>query len=372
MGFILFFFLGVFSQASWDLNDVSYLLPLPQANGSDSLLKLQSQGARGVLLNSEYIKEGPPLLMDREDAVTQASLRVVGVRLDPCFPLPVPQTCQRQVRLVWQPLQQTAGSIVTADAALHTFYNLKESEFLSLLNDLQEWKKAFNVRTQGLPLQVHPAWSGQNGKQALQSFQKIILKYVGSDNISRMTMMILRGNSMMWGFLGFDIVDGHALPIRIARLNSSTAQSFVNLSQDDFSRGGMSPAPKDKDSVNNLVAESRRLGADQKGLILEESVAALRIENPKNYNSENMDCASCHVVQPALNWVRRQRPELKIDQGSEAYQNPRYNLENISPTKNHTQVIRSFGYFSKSTAINQRVINESAEVADAINSWLKN
>ena len=38
--------------------------------------------------------------------------------------------------------------------------------------------------------------------------------------------------------------------------------------------------------------------------------------------------------------------------------------------RDNTLMIRGFGYFGKHTAISQRVINESAEVADAINAYL--
>ena len=183
------------ASSAWDLNDVSYLLPLPKAIGQDSHLTLDTPARGGSLLPSSIIQKMPLLALHQSKEQSIASLRVLAIRIDPCFPLPTPQACQRQIRLVWQPFEnaRSAGQQRTVDAALHSFYILSDNEFGSLLADIGVWKNKYGVNTQGLPLQVHPAWGVDGDKNAsLIDFQKIIIKYAGAENLSRMTLMALR------------------------------------------------------------------------------------------------------------------------------------------------------------------------------------
>ncbi|UXR65363.1 hypothetical protein EZJ49_03740 [Bdellovibrio bacteriovorus] len=363
------------AQAAWDLNDVSYLMPLPTQMGEDSLLKLESSARGGSLLPTSFVNQIPVLAIDRSRDELNSALRVVGVRIDPCFPLPTPQSCQRQIRLVWQPVELSRrNEIQSVDAALHSFYVLQDWEFASLLKELTAWKKKYAVNTAYLPLQVHPAWKEQgDAAPAFADFNKIILKYAGAENFTRVTAMVLRGNADMWAFAGFEPTESGKLQmLRVPRLGDRMAQSFINLAvpHDHFAGGGIAPSPKGPDTFSNLTGESIRLeepGTEE--LIRKEVRAAFRVENPKNFTPENMDCVSCHVAQPAIQWVLNKRPELKVDQlwSSEIYANAKYNLGNTSPEVWNTQQIRAFGYFGRNVAISQRAINESAEVADFIN-----
>ncbi|MBV2168955.1 MAG: hypothetical protein KUL82_09625 [Bdellovibrio sp.] len=369
----LLFFLSLQAQAAWDLNDVSYLLPLPTVVGGDALLGLEAPGKGGPLLEPILLGRVPILAIDMDREETYQALRVIAVRIDPCFPLPTPQSCQKQIRLVWQPLQEGRRRQAHAvDAALHSFYVLSDSEFANLLTDLEAWKTKYPVQTNFIPLQVHPAWAQQGDRSpALRDFQEIIKKYAGRANLTRVTAMVLRGAADMWAFAGFELRDGQLELFEVPRLKGRLAQSFVNVAvpSDHFAGGGMSPSPKGSDTFDNIVAESVRLGDGSEELIRQEVKAAYRIENPKNFSPENMDCVSCHVAQPAIQWVLRKRPELQVDQlwSSEIYKNAKYNLTNRSPEVWNTQMIRGLGYFGKNMAISQRVINESAEVADSIN-----
>jgi hypothetical protein len=67
------------------------------------------------------------------------------------------------------------------------------------------------------------------------------------------------------------------------------------------------------------------------------------------------------------------RPEINIEQiwSADAYRNARYDMTNVTPTIWDTRRIRAFGYFGDGPAISQRVINESADVADIINQFIK-
>jgi hypothetical protein len=373
MKILLSFFLiciSVPAFSAWDLNDVSYLMPLPTQINNDGLLRFESEGARGPLLTADLILNLPVIAAGFDAGVEQDTLRVVGVRIDPCFPLPTPQSCQRQIRLIWQPisLDPRTRQVSTTDAAVHSFYLLSDTDFSALLKDLANWKKKFKVRTQGLPLQVHPAWK-KDSDSSLREFEKIILKYAGQENLMRVTVMILGGADNLWQFVGFSVVNGQLQEIMIPRLSLSSAQTFVNSSNTDIFRGGFAPKPQGEDLLNHLILNSDGL-KDQDELIQKEVGAAYKIENPKFYTPENMDCVSCHTAQTARLWSLRNRPQLKLDQvwDSVSYKNLKYNLSNNSPEVWNTHNLRGFGYFERGMALSQRVINESAEVADAINA----
>ncbi|WP_374029713.1 hypothetical protein [Bdellovibrio bacteriovorus] len=162
------------AEARWELNDVSYLLPLPAKIGSDPLLGIDAPGKGGALIPRQFLGTIPPLTPVMTEGQVAESLRAIAVRVDPCFPLPTPQACQKQIRIVWQPLEIGFRNRVNAvDAALHSFYVLDDTEFKKVLKDLAAWKKRFNVDTDGLPLQIHPAWAQQGvDSPALLEFQK--------------------------------------------------------------------------------------------------------------------------------------------------------------------------------------------------------
>lgn len=364
------------ASATWDLNDVSYLMPLPAKVGADNLLGLEAPGKGGPLLPAKFLASIPPLtVVSSEDEIAR-SLRVIAVRVDPCFPLPTPQSCQRQIRLVWQPVQigfhnQTS----TEDAALHSFYVLTDDEFTAMLKELAAWKVKYNLRTEGLPLQIHPAWAKEGDRSAaFADFNLIIKKYAGVQNLTRVTSMVLRGAGDMWAFAGFSVQNGKLQLFKVPRLDRS-AQAFVNFAvpSDHFERGMISPAPAGDDTLNTVVTNSDKFKVGNEDLLRKELRATFRVENPTVFNPENMDCVSCHVAQTGRVWIQTNRADIGIDGiwSEHSYKNARYNLNNVSPGLKNTQVIRAFGYFGSDVAISQRVINESAEVADLVNQYFK-
>lgn len=373
--FVFTLFLGLQATAAWDLNDVSYLMPLPARFGDDNLMGINTPGRGGPLLNPAFMGTIPPLtpVMSENDVAT--SLRVIAVRIDPCFPLPTPQSCQKQIRLVWQPLEPGfRNRVQTVDAALHSFYVLTDADFDSLTKDLMAWKTRNKVETKGLPLQVHPAWAVQADKSpALLDFNQIVRKYAGPVNLTRITAMVVRGAGDMWSFQGFEVRKGQLKLMKIPRVDRS-AQAFVNFAvpSDHFERGLISPEATGEDSFNKVIGNSARMKVGNEDLLRKELRAIHRAEDPHSFNPENMDCASCHVAQSARVWLERNRTDLNLENiwNTHAYKNPAYDLSNVSPDQKNTQIIRAFGYFLENPAISQRVINESAEVATALNKLL--
>ena len=353
--------------AHWDLNDVSYLMPLPKYYKDSGLLTDKSVGAKGDLLPGKLLQMVPHLTNGNQTNHTTQGLQVLGLRIDPCFPMPTPQPCQKQIRMVWQPLEMhPALGVMSVDATLHSFYVLTDDEFTLLLKDLVDWKKKYNVQTANLPLAIHPAWKTSKD-DSLQDFNKIILKYAGATNISRVTIMALRGGGLMWHFTGIDIaIDGSVNKMLIPRLKNASVQSFVNNAS-PFTQfaGGFAPKPTGPDTINSIAKDS---SLTEKQVVIAEIGAAFRAEDPHLHNPNTLDCMTCHISQPAKIWAFSHHPDWALDKLNEAtaYKNARYNLANASGQW-RTNNLRAFGYFNKDIYLSQRVINESAEVADALN-----
>lgn len=369
--------LSLQAQASWDLNDVSYLMPLPKVVGQDNLIKISTETKSGALLPTAILNQLPPLDMRRDRSAIYSEFRVVGVRIDACFPYPTLMSCQKQIRLMWQPIREDRSKqIVTVDAAIHTFYELNDEQFATLLGELKAWKAKFQVNTLNLPLQVHPAWAAeQDQAPALSEFNGIILKYMNIENMMRLTIMALRGNNDMWMFVGYEPKGEKLQVLAVPRLGDRPAQAFRNgaVPADKYEYTNLGPAPEGADTINHLITDSNTLLNGYDNVILTEMNAAKRIENPKIYNPETMDCVSCHTTQGAISWVDRNRSAIKPAQGwsPDIYTNFKFNLKNISPVLSNTQNLRAFGYFGSDVAISQRMINESAEVAEQLNSLQK-
>ena len=257
------------------------------------------------------------------------------------------------------------------DAALHSFYVLEEAEFTTLLKDLLSWKARYQVQTEGQPLQIHPAWA-QEGvmSPALREFQRTILKFAGLGNLSRVTAMALRGEGNMWVFAGFEVQNRQLQLFKVPRI-PRYSQAFMNFAvpADHFERGLISPLPGGEDHFQKVIADSETLRSGQEGVLESELRALHRIENPQIFNPENMDCVSCHVAQTARVWLENHRPDLRMAEiwQEHAYKNPRHDLCNLSPRLKNTHGLRAFGYFEADIAISQRVIFESAQVADTLN-----
>src|SRR5688572_14360033 len=116
---------GAPSARAWDLNDVSMLLPFPAADDMPRLLQTSSRGAMGELIPKAWLDTVPkPFVVNIEHAPSLAPLRVIAIRIDPCFKATPSAPCRTMVRMSWQPFVDHAGTFSAIDGALHTFYDL--------------------------------------------------------------------------------------------------------------------------------------------------------------------------------------------------------------------------------------------------------
>jgi hypothetical protein len=370
-------FAATSAWADWSMNDATIVYPLPQSESDMShLLGPDDQGPGGALLPQKFWRRIPPINQGESTARTYRNLRVVAVRLDPCFLFE--GGCKPQVRFVWQPIDKAAyGSsspygLEAKDAAVHTFYSLEPSVFRQFIGEYDQLVSASPEAGVNLPLQVHPVIRQQGlGGSFARDLNQLLLKYCGEANLWRVTSMSTLVGGDKWEFRGFNIVNGKLVDIVIPRTGNATKQSFsISLANDrEYMNGMIAPSPRGEDNLNVLLRDSLMLGAKDGSTLemLGESVA--RIENPDIHNPESMDCVSCHSTQAAGTLLFRRVPWLRTDQEvlKHAYQSASP-LQNLAATRDSPRVFRALGYFEKSPVLSRRVINETAAAVALLNS----
>jgi hypothetical protein len=354
---------------AWDLNDVSFLLPLPTDLRADPTLVPSTSAQAGELLPERYLGLLPPLAGPNSSVTDQ--LAVVGIRIDPCFPGidPLGGPCHSQIRMMWQPLSALPSGISATDAAVHSFYELTADEFKEFIGKLLVLNATSGTSTSGLSLSVHPAMI----QQGLQSpywakLRALVLAYTGDQRLTRVTFMTQETPNIMWDFGGFDIAGGKVTRMVIPRVQTRL-QSFVNntMSSIEFLGGEKPEAPETDDTFNSILTDSSKL-TEADVLVLRASVDSIyRIENPKLNSPATIDCASCHAAQVAREWAVSKFPDLGLDQSSFRFTSL-FNLRNSTTPLRSTHVMRAFGYQGKLPAISQRTINESAAIAESLSS----
>ncbi len=172
------------------MNDLSILFPLATTESDfDTYLTMDTPGANGSLVPETLYNS------DNEAAeIPYDNLRVVAIRLDPCFahlgPITDPSTCDNQIRLVFQPLVFEEGMTIAEDAAVHVLYSLTRDQLLAAANEIAA-ARAVTTTTDLGPVAVHPIMASQGVSGAFaQALRAIIVKYADGTKIERITSFI--------------------------------------------------------------------------------------------------------------------------------------------------------------------------------------
>lgn len=355
-------------ERQWELHDVSVLFPIQKTLPDQYALKAETMTERGVLL-PKFVGAKIPLLdvsLKLDEQVNQ--LHVIGVRFDP-----------PEVRLIWHvPLNfarewEERQRILYLDVAVHTFYKLTEQEVPVFMEELKALSTlSEDTVTSMMPLGVHPslARDGMGGAYG-QGLQKLLSKWVGEKNLTKMTFMNMKAVHLHWAFGGVNVANGRTTPLKIGKINTTGPQVFTNDAfPASYFNGGIGPAPQGQDEFNRFVSDSEKSISNAPEKLEKAHLRARVIENPLLESSDTVDCVSCHVAQPLRYISEYKQPELKEAELSR-FTSTRYNLKVTSPVRTQTDNIRSFGYLGKDVAVNQRAINESANVCDRLNKTFK-
>jgi hypothetical protein len=350
-----------FAQA-WDLNDVSYLFPLPTSATDANYLKAKDFVPYPWFTTNLADADGFPFALDSTQLSTSTidqfrsiasagfnSIRLLAVRIDPCFRDLYSDPCRPQIRAIWQPVD---GSFSTVDASMHTFYDFNKEEFQNIANQLQQLKTKYGVVTQGLPLQIHPGFK-QSGFS--KDFFALLKTFLRQDHLTRIAFMKLLGAEFQWRFQGFNVKDGKLVPIEIP-LHSDVQQTFA------VHGGGIPPGTLELSSEDLSRVQN---GEDLNKVLLDY---ALRIENPRINIPGVTDCLSCHAAggvkgSAAAALQLNPIPTVAAVVGLIG----KYNLQNVTNDREDPIHFRGFGFVFGNASISDRVIIESAMVADLMN-----
>jgi hypothetical protein len=379
------------------MTDVTILYPNPKSiEFFDDMLGPSSEDAQGELLPAALFQQlapikapvmvGPdgkpvdpmkPLFAQWKDNF--AYLRVVGVRLDPCFGQTTgldSKDCLNTIRLVAQFYQpSTNPPLPDGRVAIHLFYQLTRSDFTNLARAMLDLRK-----TTGLPLQkslfegqsrgVHPTMftEGLRGPYAT-ALKALILKYAGEKTLTRIAFAVQdRGAPVgyynpgsavdsRWVFGGFDDSYGQLQPLSISTLDYAGLQT-VDTSPFNGMRPSTVVAPPITlpDNIMAAFLTPNENGADAQAKVQAAQNASFRLQNPQSYTAKTADCVSCHMAKQAL----AEHPANDLD-----YKSYTFRLEHQS---DRVAAFRHFGYDSNGQpVVTARVVDETANVLDFLN-----
>ncbi|MFO0558090.1 MAG: hypothetical protein U0269_29920 [Polyangiales bacterium] len=364
-------------RAPLGVNEVSILFPLPRTGTELGMLPLAySQGERGELLPRTVYDQLPLLLTFGGPNAIYYSLRVVSVRLDPCFPGIGPQgpaPCQTQVRVVFQPITSGFDASMVAstdDAAIHAFYVVSRQELDAFADGLSALKAQHGASGDRVTLGPHPIIErqGLSGPFA-DGVRSLLLRYAGAQNLRRVTFMTLEQFRLRWMFGGFDIAADQTLsPMLIPQTPSATRQVFTNFDTTggSFEHGEASPASGSPEELAAFFQSTtfRSLTAEQQRGAFRRT---LTIENPTSHSPDTIDCVTCHVAPAARVWAQRElglQPERETDR----YFADGARYASADEPQTSTIALRAFGYVGRTPTVSRRTVNESVLVLRALSA----
>lgn len=354
------------------VNDVSILFPLPQGGPAVGLLPTPYfAGERGELLPRSVYDRLPLLLAFGGPTTVYGALRVVAVRIDPCFPgidASGPAACRAQLRLVFQPLTSGFDSDPTwstDDAAVHAFYALERSDVVTIATELSRLRAASGVPSTSERLGRHPVMvrDGLDGPYA-RGVLSLLRRYAGQRNLVRVTFMTLEQFRVRWAFGGFDVgPSGELSPITIAASGGATRQVFSNMDMlgQSFERAAAMPASASPDDPSLFYRSQDALAAS--AMVQRDSYRrTLRIENPTRHSPETVDCVSCHTATSTRVWAERNLG-LSAERETSDYFADGAAFATVNEGQTETVALRAFGYVGRVATVSRRTVNESVVVA---------
>ncbi|MBN8616850.1 MAG: hypothetical protein J0L92_40075 [Deltaproteobacteria bacterium] len=335
------------------MNDVSILFPLDE--GGMALWPITIAGSHGPLLDAAAYASVAPLR--RGEAAPLDALRVVAVRLDPCFPADG-GACQPMVRLVAQPLR--LGVPGFDDAAVHLHYPITDVELDVMLETIASARESSGVASDAA-FGVHPALASEGVVGSFGAMLRtLVLDHAGLDRLDRITFTTRtasRAASWEWGRIDRE---GGSF-VRVAMPASGTsATELQSLTGDGLRAYTTTPPSPTAGLLVGAFGMSDDLGSTPEA---ERAAILGRIQDvlhPARENPESVDCASCHVAMHADRAARAAWPG--VTPSSEPFTS---SLPLDTPTPTLRDRIRAFGYFDEEPQINTRVVNETAAVVEA-------
>jgi hypothetical protein len=372
------------------MSDVSMLFPLgTPSDFSTGHLRTDATGSRGTLFPKAVYQRIPiagssSAAIGADGTAPYENLRVVAMRLDPCFadlrPAATTTTCKNQLRLVFQELAVKGSAVEAFDSGVHAFYSLSREELLSAVAEIVLLREAATGAGGRGPLAPHPIMAAQGlGGAFSKAVQALILRYAGESNLVRATGMTSANNGFNWEFFGFELPSGSQgtpTPIAIAGLPPNSTREIFFRGFASTVDGTFTPNPTGPDNFTALAKEATAamLSAMDKTNI---AASLVHFTNPAFTTPDSVDCAQCHTADPLELNIGVKKAGISIADHADAFKrDDRWVLEtemattdfSFAPMNGPAVIVHAFSYARAIPTVNQRTVNETAAVVAFLNN----
>lgn len=357
--------------------DLSIAFPLPdRIEDQAALLAANDVAAAGELLDGAAFAQVGALDLNSEGPAgktgeaARSGLRLVALRIDPCFGPIDGAACAPQLRLVFQGLAASSeGTVQADDGAVHVFVKLDDAELLRTVKQVLALKEAAGGYADA-PLGVHPILAKQGlGGAFAKGLRSIVLEHAGAAKTVRVTFFkLLNAGVSTWSF---GILENQSGSYRLASI-ATIARPGQSLSNALAFGGDLSatvdPATSHADNLTLLLDTNRAkaaAAADRQAAF----DAALRIENPLRHTPDTIDCVSCHTAMAAA-----RSAEAKLGLSREGNANHFVAKVPVLPTMPATvslHNLHAFSYLGRELGVSQRTANETAVAVERVNAKLR-
>jgi len=362
------------------MNDLTIVMPLAKTQAQFGGYLPAAQLLPKAMFTAKF-PDPPdgPTPIGSDVSMRYDNLRVVAVRLDPCFaqvgPITDPAACDNQLRVVFQSLTFQGGSTNAIDGAVHAFYRLTRPQLVAAIKEIVALRKANGQTTAMGPLAPHPVIvrQGLDGAFA-KGLYAIVTKYASASNLMRFTHFSSANLQTVWHFSGFDVAGSTTTEMVIPTLpDSTTAVSFFQGFASPM-QGGFMPETKSSDSIV-VLANAEKARAASATTRKKAYDAALRIENPGFHSPNTIDCASCHLGQAARLLIGDDVLGLTAVGNPNLFQrDPKYvslrSMKQTTSVRDQPLNVHMLSYRNDELMIGQRVINETAATVAYVNKSL--
>lgn len=342
-------------------NDVSVLFPL--GKGELWAVSMSARNGEPLLPRGALDQVGRQVIREFQPGdATYVGLRVVSLRVDPCFS---GTPCYPQIRLVLQGL--TPDRTRAFDGSFHALYNLTVEDFAAMVAKLKTIALLAPENVNVTRLEVSPALlaQGMSGQYGL-ALRDLVTTFIGTSNLAKLTFMTRQqGGGTQWDFGGVNLRDfspGGAFPIAGIDGNVVT-QTVREVNQGGGNAGyAYTVTPS---AFRGQLAQVLTSNAAQSTSASERQRAMdvlARAENPLLESPDTLDCGACHLA-------NRIRGNLETTFGlssSLSYTSSAEAARLIGGAERNNENLRAFGYFDAQPAISQRTANETLKVLVAL------
>ena len=360
--------------------DVTIIYPLPPASDINLMVwgnTLSSSYGRLVPLAafSQITLPLDPRPGSRTATTGSAAwneLRLVAIRLDPCFgsrgEVPDAQ-CKNQVRLVFQGVHAVGNTSAAEDGAIHVLYEIPRGELLTLTREIISLTDREGGYTPG-PLGVHPILARQGVWGSFgQGLKALLRRYVGEDRAVRMTFFArLDALQSAWRLGGFDRVGTGFQRLQIPTTTTQEQELLGGFPNAGELAGSTTTPTTSSDDIRTLLSSNSARMANDAARRAAYS-AALRIENPNKHTPDTIDCLGCHVAM-ATRTLGETQFGLTSTGLPDLFTTPR-DLRFVAPAEPSLENLHASSYLGTELGVNQRTANETAAVATALSALLQ-